>query len=54
MLERSDVSAEAIPADVLLSTQPVLMRGLVTHWPLVQVRPQTHNRQHILYRRLGA
>ncbi|WP_457392679.1 cupin-like domain-containing protein [Roseateles sp. P5_E1] len=36
MSERSDVSAEAIPADVLQSTQPVLMRGLVGRWPLVQ------------------
>lgn len=39
MLERSDVSTEApgaIPADVLQSTQPVLLRGLVGHWPLVQ------------------
>ncbi len=25
-----------IPADVLQSTQPVLLRGLVAHWPLVQ------------------
>lgn len=36
MLERSDVSAEAIPDEVLKSTQPVLLRGLVAHWPLVQ------------------
>jgi Cupin-like domain len=36
MVERSDVSAEAIPAEVLKSTQPVVMRGLVRHWPLVQ------------------
>jgi len=36
MIERNDVSADAIPADVLLSTQPVLLRGLVRHWPLVQ------------------
>jgi len=36
MLERHDVSAEALPADVLQSTQPVLMRGLVRHWPLTQ------------------
>ena len=36
MLERSDVSAEVIPADVLQSTRPVLLRGLVRHWPLVQ------------------
>ena len=36
MLERSDMSASAIAADVLQSTQPVLLRGLVRHWPLVQ------------------
>ena len=36
MVERSDVSADAIPADVLRSTQPVLLRGLVRHWPMVQ------------------
>ncbi len=36
MVERSDVSAEAIPADVLQSARPVLMRGLVRHWPVVQ------------------
>ena len=39
MLERSEVSAEAlgaIAADVLQSTQPVVLRGLVRHWPLVQ------------------
>ncbi|MGQ3051266.1 MAG: cupin-like domain-containing protein [Roseateles sp.] len=36
MVERSDVNAEAIPADVLRSTEPVLLRGLVRHWPLVQ------------------
>lgn len=36
MPERGDVSAEALPADVLQSTQPVLLRGLVKHWPLAQ------------------
>ncbi|CAM4031972.1 cupin-like domain-containing protein [Roseateles saccharophilus] len=36
MLERSDVSAEALPAELLQSSQPVLLRGLVRHWPLVQ------------------
>jgi len=33
------VSAAApgfIPADVLQSTEPALLRGLVRHWPLVQ------------------
>lgn len=36
MRERSDIRAEAIPAEVLQSTEPVLLRGLVGHWPLVQ------------------
>ena len=36
MVERSDVNAEAIPAEVLRSTRPVLLRGLVRHWPMVQ------------------
>ena len=36
MSERRGASAEAVPADVLQSTQPVLLRGLVQHWPLVQ------------------
>lgn len=36
MLERNDVSHEALPVDVLQSTEPVLMRGLVRHWPMVQ------------------
>ena len=36
MLERSDVRADALPADLLQSTQPVLLRGLVQHWPMVQ------------------
>ncbi|MBV8033737.1 cupin-like domain-containing protein [Roseateles sp.] len=36
MLERRDVDAEAIPSEVLRSTQPMVLRGLVRHWPLVQ------------------
>ncbi len=36
MLERNGMSAEALPAEVLQSTVPVLLRGLVRHWPLVQ------------------
>lgn len=34
--ERDDASADALPADLLQSTQPVQLRGLVRHWPLVQ------------------
>ena len=41
MQERSDVRAGALPADLLQSTQPVLMRGLVRHWPLVQAALQS-------------
>jgi len=36
MRERNDVSPEALPVDVLQSTEPVLMRGLVRQWPMVQ------------------
>ena len=36
MQERDDLSADALPVDLLRSTQPVLLRGLVRHWPLVQ------------------
>ncbi|MFO1227363.1 cupin-like domain-containing protein [Roseateles sp.] len=41
MLERNDISAQALPVDLLQSTQPVLMRGLVKHWPLVQAAQQS-------------
>ena len=33
---REGVSREAIPADVLTSTQPLLLKGLVADWPVVQ------------------
>lgn len=36
MSEPSGICAEALPAEVLQATQPVLLRGLVKHWPLVQ------------------
>ncbi|MFG6490292.1 cupin-like domain-containing protein [Roseateles sp. BYS78W] len=36
MLEHRGLSAEALPTEVLQSTEPVLLRGLVRHWPLVQ------------------
>ena len=36
ILERSDVRADALPTTLLQSSQPVLLRGLVRHWPLVQ------------------
>lgn len=36
MLVRDDVCPEAIPVDVLTSAEPVLMPGLVKHWPIVQ------------------
>ena len=36
MQECTGIGAEALPADVLQSTRPVLLRGLVQHWPLVQ------------------
>ena len=41
MRERSDVHADALPTDLLQSTEPVLLRGLVRHWPLVQAAQQS-------------
>lgn len=41
MLERSDVHAGSLPADLLQSSQPVLLRGLVRHWPMVQAAMQS-------------
>lgn len=54
MRERSDVSAEALPADVLQSTQPVLLRGLVAHWPLVQAAQRSSADFSDYLRRFGA
>jgi len=34
--ELSGVDANALPDDVLLSTRPLVLRGLAAHWPLVQ------------------
>jgi Cupin-like domain len=36
MRECSDLRADALPDELLQSTQPWLARGLVRHWPLVQ------------------
>jgi hypothetical protein len=36
MRERSDLSAAALPPDMLHATEPLVLRGLVRHWPLVQ------------------
>ena len=33
---RADVRADALPAELLQSPRPVLLPGLVRHWPLVQ------------------
>ncbi len=41
MLERKDLQAGALPADLLQSTQPVVLRGLVRHWPMVQAALQS-------------
>ncbi len=41
MLERSDVEADALPDDLLGGTRPVVLRGLVRHWPLVQAALQS-------------
>lgn len=54
MPERSDPSAEALPAEVLQSTQPVLLRGLVRHWPLVQAAERSDAEFCNELRRFGA
>ncbi len=36
MLERRDLDAAGLPAELLRSPDPVLLRGLVRHWPLVR------------------
>ena len=41
MLERSDVRADALPTELLQSKQPVVLRGLVRHWPMVQAALQS-------------
>ena len=50
ILERSDVRADALPTTLLQSSQPVLLRGLVRHWPLVQAALQS-DRQFCEYLR---
>ena len=42
MRERSDVRADDLPADLLTSTEPVLLKGLVRHWPMVQAALQSN------------
>jgi hypothetical protein len=42
MSEHNGICAEALPAEVLRSTQPVLLRGLVGHWPLVQAAQRSN------------
>lgn len=39
--QRRDCSADDIPAEVLSSSAPVLLKGLVDHWPLVQAGQQS-------------
>ncbi len=36
IIEREGIAAHALPDDVLRSTQPLVLRGLVADWPLVQ------------------
>lgn len=57
MSERPDVSAKspgAVAADVLQSTQPVLLRGLVEHWALVQAAQRSQTEFCDYLRRFGA
>lgn len=39
--ERGDVRADALPAELLQGDQPMVLRGLVRHWPLVQAALQS-------------
>lgn len=54
MIERNDVSPEALPVDVLQSTEPVLMRGLVRHWPMVEAASRSDADFCGYLRRFGA
>ena len=40
MRELHGLRADALPEDVLTSTQPLLLRGLVAHWPITQAALQ--------------
>ncbi len=42
MREAADLDPQAIPEDILCSTEPVLLRGLVRHWPAVQAGRTSH------------
>lgn len=54
MLERNDLSAQALPVDLLQSTQPVLMRGLVKDWPMVQAALDSEQAYCDYLRQFGA
>lgn len=54
MRECGGLSAEALPDDVLRSTEPVLLRGLVRHWPLVQAAQRSDADFCAYLRRFGA
>lgn len=54
MRECGGLSAEALPDDVLRSTEPVLLRGLVRHWPLVQAAQRSAADFCAYLRRFGA
>jgi hypothetical protein len=54
MLERHDLTAQALPAELLQSAQPVLLRGLVRHWPLVQAAQRSDTDFCHYLRRFGA
>ncbi len=41
MQERSDLSPDTLEREVLESTQPIVLRGLVRRWPLVQAALQS-------------
>ncbi|HET9472331.1 MAG TPA: cupin-like domain-containing protein [Steroidobacteraceae bacterium] len=44
--EVTGVDARALPADLLESTEPVVLRGLVTHWPMVRAALESAQAAH--------
>jgi Cupin-like domain len=54
MQERHDARAHALPAELLQSNQPVVLRGLVRHWPLVAAALQSNTQFCSYLRGFGA
>jgi hypothetical protein len=54
VIERGDLTPAAMPAELLQSAQPVLMRGLVRDWPLVRAARHSDAEFCGYLRRFGA